>query len=142
VKIESLMTRHVEFAAGDDSVAELAVMMGDLDVGGLPIGSEGDLLGVVTDRDILYRVVAKGLDPKTVSARDIVSFPVVSCRPDDKLQVAMDLMGAHRIRRLAVRTEDGTVVGWLTLADLSRALLLDSGPVQSALRDLSRETAG
>ncbi|MET0257677.1 MAG: CBS domain-containing protein [Methylobacterium sp.] len=142
MKIESLMTRHVEFAAGDDNVAELAVVMGDLDVGGLPIGSEGDLLGVVTDRDILYRVVAKGLDPKTVSARDIVSFPVVSCRPDDKLQVAMDLMGAHRIRRLAVRTEDGTVVGWLTLADLSRALLLDSGPVQSALRDLSRETAG
>jgi CBS domain-containing protein len=142
VKIESLMTRHVEFASGDDSAAELAVVMGDLDVGALPIGTEGDLLGVITDRDILYRVVAKGLDPTTTVARDIVSFPVIGCRPEDSLQVAMDLMGAHRIRRLAVRSEDGTVVGWLTLADVSRALLLESGTVQSGLRDLSRETAG
>lgn len=142
LKIESVMTRHVEFAGAEDPASELAVMMGDLDVGGLPIGSETEILGVVTDRDILYRVVARGLDPKAVTATDIMSTPVIGCRRDDSVQTAMDLMGAHRVRRLVVRDEAGTVVGWVTLADLSRKLLVESQTVQSALQALSRESVG
>ncbi len=142
MKIEAVMTRHVEYAAPDDPASELAVMMGDLDVGALPVGSDEELLGVVTDRDILYRVVARGLHPAQVEAREILSSPVISCRPGDSLGEAMDLMAANHVRRLAVRGETGKVVGWVTLADLSRKLLLDSEVVQSGLAEISRDNAG
>jgi len=142
VKIESVMSRYVEFAAPGDTVSALAEMMGELDVGALPVGTEEDILGIVTDRDILYRVVAKGLDPKSVTARDILSAPVVSCRPGDSIRDATELMASNRVRRLAVTGDEGRVVGWVTLADLSRPILLQSGTVQQALGELSRDSAG
>jgi CBS domain-containing protein len=142
LKIETVMSRYVEFAAPGDTAAALAVMMGELDVGAVPVGTEDDILGVVTDRDILYRVVAKGLDPAGVTARDILSAPVLACRPEDSLEDATELMAANRVRRLAVTAEGGRVVGWVTLADLSRPLLLESGTVRQALGELSRESAG
>ena len=142
MKIEAVMTRHVEYAAPGDPASELAVMMGDLDVGALPIGSDEELLGVVTDRDILYRVVARGLHPAQVEAREILSSPVIACREGDDLQTAMDLMAANHIRRLAVRNEGGKVVGWVTLADLSRKLLLDSRVVQDGLAEISHGSVG
>ncbi|KTQ96120.1 MULTISPECIES: CBS domain-containing protein [Aureimonas] len=142
MKIEAVMTRHVEYAAPGDPASELAVMMGELDVGALPIGSDEELLGVVTDRDILYRVVARGLHPAQVEARDILSSPVIACRESDDLQTAMDLMAANHVRRLAVRSEGGRVVGWVTLADLSRKLLLDSRTVQDGLAEISRGSVG
>ena len=79
----------------------------------------------------------QSLDPRTVKASDIASFPVIGCRPGDDVQTALDLMAAHRVRRLAVREEDGPVIGWVTLADLSRPLLVQSGTVQTALRELA-----
>ncbi len=142
MKIEAVMTRHVEYAAPDDPVSELAVMMGDLDVGALPVGSDDELLGVVTDRDILFRVVARGLHPAQVEAREILSTPVIACRPEDGLREAMDLMASNHVRRLAVKAESGKVVGWVTLADLSRKLLLDSDVVQTGLAEISRDSAG
>jgi CBS domain-containing protein len=142
LKIQDVMNRHVEFAGADELVTELAVTMGDLDVGSLPIGTPEDPKGVVTDRDILYRVVARGLDPSQVRARDVMSSPLIFCRADDSLQAAMDLMTAHRVRRLAVTQGGGTVVGWVTLADLSRVLLLDSQTLQAGLREITRESAG
>lgn len=142
LKIETVMSRYVEFAAPGDTAVALAVMMGELDVGALPVGTEEAVIGVVTDRDILYRVVAKGLDPATVTARDILSAPVLSCRAEDSLTDATELMAANRVRRLAVTAEGGQVVGWVTLADLSRPLLLESGTVRQALSELSRESVG
>jgi CBS domain-containing protein len=109
-------------------------MMGELDVGGLPVGSAEELLGVVTDRDLLYRVVAEGRDPTTMRVREAMSTPPFSCRPTDDIRAAMDLMAAQNVRRLAVRDAGGRTVGWLTLADLSRRLLVESDTVQQALR--------
>ncbi|RIX99639.1 CBS domain-containing protein [Aureimonas flava] len=143
MKIQDVMNRHVEFASPDEPVTELAVTMGDLDVGSLPIGTPEDPKGVVTDRDILYRVVARGLDASQVRACDVMSSPLISCRAEDSFQTAMDMMTAHRVRRLAVtQGGGGAVVGWVTLADLARTLLLESGTVQSAVREITRETAG
>ena len=132
-----IMSRHVEFIPGEATVAETAELMGELDVGALPVGSAEALEGVVTDRDILYRLVAKGLNGAEVLVRDVATRPVIGCGEDDTLQAAMDLMATHFIRRLAVRDGAGRVVGWITLADLARHLLVGSGPLQRALRDLN-----
>ncbi len=136
MRVGDLMTRHVEFIPGDAPVREAAELMGELDVGALPVGSPEDVLGVVTDRDILYRVVAEGLGPD-LAVREVASRPVIGCGAEDTLQAAMDLMAAHSIRRLAVRDAEGRVVGWITLGDLARHLLVEHGPVQAALRDLT-----
>jgi CBS domain-containing protein len=137
MKVSELMTRYVEFIDGEAPVREAAVLMGEVDVGALPVGTAERLDGVVTDRDILYRVVARGLDPNIVRVREVASRPVVACGEDDTLQAAMDLMAAHHVRRLPVRDAAGAVTGWITLADLSRQLLVGSEALQASLRELS-----
>lgn len=137
MRVGELMTRHVEFVDGGATVRDAAELMGELDLGALPVGGPEALEGVVTDRDILYRVVAEGLSGAEVPVRDVASRPVIGCGEDDTLQAAMELMAAHSIRRLVVRDAAGRVVGWLTLSDLARHLLVGHGPVQEALRDLT-----
>jgi CBS domain-containing protein len=141
MKVSEVMSRDVEFLDPDAPVSEAAVMMGELEVGAVPVGTAERLEGVVTDRDILYRVVAKGLDCGTVRVREVMTRPVFGCGEDDSVQSAMDLMASHHIRRMPVRDVQGVVTGWITLGDLSRRLLLDSGSLQQALRGLTEEPA-
>ena len=141
MKVADLMARHVEFIEPDATVQEAATLMGELDVSSLPIGAPDDLKGVITDRDILYRLVAEGKDPRRTSVLQIASRIVFSCRPDDDLSTAMDLMASQNVRRLPVIDENQSVVGWLTLSDLSRHLLVESEVVQSALKDMTDRVA-
>jgi CBS domain-containing protein len=136
MKVADLMTRHVEFIEPEASVQDAAALMGELDVSALPVGSAEELKGVITDRDILYRLVAEGKDPRRTPVMQIASKVVFSCRPEDNLNVAMDLMGSQNVRRLPVLDDAQRVVGWLTLSDLSRHLLVESEVVQNALKAL------
>jgi signal-transduction protein with cAMP-binding, CBS, and nucleotidyltransferase domain len=81
-------------------------------------------------------VVAEGKDPKLTKVSEVATRLVFACRADDMLTTAMDLMASHNIRRLPV-TEDHRVVGWLTLSDVSRRLLVDSQVVQNGLKGLT-----
>ncbi len=137
MKVSDLMTRYVEFVDPDATVKEVAELMGELDVGGLPVGGEERVEGVITDRDILYRVVARGLDPVQVRVRDVVSRPVIACGEDDSVTAAMDMMAANHIRRMPVRDARGRVSGWITLADLARKLLVESDALQGTLRTMT-----
>ena len=141
MKVSEVMSRDVEFVDGDATVADVAVMMGELEVGALPVGTAERLQGIVTDRDILYRVVAKGLDSAAVRIREVMTRPVIGCGEDEPVQGVMDLMASHHIRRMPVRDAAGVVTGWITLADLSRRLLLDSGTLQASLREVTEAPA-
>ncbi len=141
LRIADVMTRFVEFLAADATVQDAAVMMGELDVGALPIGSEAGLEGVLTDRDILYRVVAAGLNPAATLVQQVMTQPVVGCSEEDGVQAALDLMASNNIRRLPVFAATGSVAGWVTLADLSRRLLVDSRLLQDGLRNLTEADA-
>jgi CBS domain-containing protein len=141
MKVSEVMSRDVEFIREDAPVSEAAVMMGELEVGAVPVGSADRLVGVLTDRDILYRVVAKGLDCAVVRVREVMTSPVIGCGGDDAVQAVMDMMASHHFRRMPVREADGRVIGWVTLSDLSRRLLLDSGTLQTALREITEAPA-
>ena len=78
---------------------------------------------MVTDRDILYRVVAQGLDPRETRVSAVLSRPVVSCAETDPLRTALDLMAAHHVRRLPVRDAGGRVTGWISHAPDSTPLI-------------------
>jgi|GEM_PF-1225795 len=138
MRVAELMTREVEFIAPDAPVSAAAELMGELEVGALPVGGPQDPRGVVTDRDLLYRVVARGLDASKVQVGEVFSAPLVACREDDGVQAALDQMAANHLRRLAVLDAGGRMTGWITLADIARALLLESGTLQSALAELTR----
>lgn len=137
MRVAELMTREVEFIAPEAPASAAAELMGELDVGALPVGGPADLRGIVTDRDLLYRVVARGLDASRVKVADVLSAPVVTCREEDGLRAALDLMASNHLRRLPVLDAAGQVVGWITLADLARAMLLGSAPLQEALAELT-----
>ena len=136
MRIADVMTPDVEFVDAATSIQDAAITMGELSVGALPIGTADDLQGIITDRDILFRVVAKGLPPSTIVA-DVMTARLFSCRQDDQIDTALDLMGARNVRRLPVLDTDGRMVGIVTLSDLSRVLLLSSGVIKQALHDLT-----
>lgn len=139
MKISEIMTSGTEFLDGGATIREAAEMMGELDVGALPIGSAEEILGVITDRDILYRLVARGLDATATTAAEIMTTPVIACDVDDTVSGVMDAMASHHIRRMPVQDARGRVVGWVTLADLSRKLLLDSGALQGFMHALTEK---
>ena len=137
MKVSELMAKHVEFIDPDASVQDAASMMGELDVGALPIGTAEDLKGVITDRDILYRVVAEGKDPRRTQVINVATDTIFSCKPEDPVKTAMDVMASQNVRRLPVRDDSNKVVGWITLSDLSRHLLVESEVVQNALKEIT-----
>jgi CBS domain-containing protein len=137
VQVADVMTRDVEFVEASTTIAEAAVAMGDLGVGALPVGTADDLQGIITDRDILFRVVAKGLGNKTVTVGEVMTTTIFSCRQEDSITTALNLMGARNLRRLPVLDLNGRTIGLVTLSDLSRRMLLDSGVVQRAVAELS-----
>ena len=140
--ISDIMARALDFIPSSATIQEAAVLMGELDVGALPVGSPEDLQGMITDRDILFRVVAEGKDNTAVRVRDVMSTTVFTCRETDTVEAAMDIMGSYHVRRLPVVNEAGEVTGMLTLSDLSRTLMLETGTMQGALAELSSTAKG
>src|SRR5919107_483323 len=141
MRVADMMARTIEFIAPDATVQAAAVLMGEIDVGALPVGTADDLQGILTDRDILFRVVAAGRDSARVRVREIMSSLIFSWGPDDTIEAAMDMMSSYHVRRLPVQDEAGTVVGWVTLSDIARRLLLDTETVRTALSELSEAGA-
>jgi CBS domain-containing protein len=136
------MATTVEFIEPEATVRDAAALMGELDVSALPIGTADDLKGIITDRDILYRVVAEGKDPRRTQVLQVASRDVFTCRPEDPLSAAMDVMAAQNVRRLPVVDDAGRVIGWITLSDLSRHLLVENNTIQTALREITDRVGG
>ncbi|MFD2169447.1 CBS domain-containing protein [Tumebacillus lipolyticus] len=119
MKIRELMTTDVQCCAPDASLQQAAQIMADIDVGIVPICSANDRLeGCVTDRDIVIRAVAKGMDVNTTRVGECMSSAMVSCSPEQTAQEASNLMADHQIRRLPV-VENGRLVGIVALGDLA-----------------------
>jgi CBS domain-containing protein len=103
MRVAEIMAQTIEFIAPDMTIQAAATLMGELDVGALPVGTAEDLQGILTDRDILFRVVAEGRDNARVRVREAMSSLIFSCSPDDTLAVAMDIMSSYHVRRLPVQ---------------------------------------
>lgn len=120
----SILVRHamsvdVKTLGEDMNAADAAGMMANYDIGTVPvIGPDDELLGLVTDRDIVVRVIAARKDPQSVRLGDIATKSIVDVSPDMRLSEARDLMAKHQIRRLPVR-KDGRLVGILSLGDIA-----------------------
>jgi CBS domain-containing protein len=133
-RVGNVMTPHVEVIRPDVSLKEAAAKMADLDVGTMPVCDGEHLVGMLTDRDITIRGVARGLDPATTPAREIMTTTVRYAYDDEPVAQAVELMKRRNIRRLPVLDRTKRLVGILALGDLA---LEDEGHGGNVLRDVS-----
>ena len=118
--IRDAMTSNPRGVETSTQVAEAAKLMKSENVGSLPV-TEGDrLVGMVTDRDIVLRVVAEGKDVQSATVGEIASKDLVTVDPQQDLDEALRLMAQHQVRRLPVVEEDGRLVGILAQADIAQ----------------------
>src|SRR5919109_608432 len=118
--VRDAMTAHVRTASPAQSLADAAEVMKAEDVGSVPVVDDGRLIGIVTDRDIVVRVVAEHRDPQAVTVGEFASRELVTVEPEEDLDDALALMARHQVRRLPL-VERGTLVGVLAPADVALA---------------------
>jgi CBS domain-containing protein len=129
--VQDVMTRDPITLPPSASLFDAAKTMRESGIGDVVVAGDEELLGIVTDRDIVVRGLAEGRDPNTTTLTDITSRELITVSPDDPIETAVRLIREHAIRRLPV-VSGGRVVGIVTLGDL--ALAQDRG---SALADVS-----
>lgn len=118
MQVNKLMTRDVRIAAPDQTLQQAARLMAELDTGVLPVGENDRLVGMITDRDIAIRAVARGLDANT-PVRDVMSPDVKYVFDDQELDEVSVVMSDLQVRRLPVVDRNKRLVGILSLADLA-----------------------
>src|SRR5688500_5240461 len=136
MKISEMMTRNVFTVSPDDRLIEAAGLMRLHDVGVLPVvGENNKVVGMVTDRDIVLRGVADGVDPHTMKVSEAMSVGSITVSQDQTVDEAAELMQRYQIRRLPVLDAAGTVVGIVSLGDV--AVDAHAGLSGKILRDVS-----
>ena len=118
-KVSDVMTARPRAVSPDTPVSQVAELMESEDIGAIPILDGDQLAGMITDRDIVIRAVAKGKDPRGMPAREISSRDVVTVGPDSNLSEALELMAGHQVRRLPVVDEDNRLLGVVSQADIA-----------------------
>jgi CBS domain-containing protein len=117
MKVREAMTREVSIASPEDTLQQAAKKMAELDAGVLPVGADDRLVGMLTDRDITVRAVARGKGPQT-PVGEVMSEDVKYCFEDEELATVTANMGDIRVRRLPVLSRDKRLVGIVSLGDI------------------------
>jgi CBS domain-containing protein len=121
MKVKDVMHKGVDWVSPDTPVAEIAKLMRAHDIGCIPIGEDDHLIGMVTDRDIVCKGLArKEFDAARTTARDVMSDGIHCCREDDDLAKAIHHMETLKIRRLPVINKSRRMVGMISLGDVSQ----------------------
>lgn len=121
-KIAEVMTDRPRAVTSQTSISDAARLMGEEDVGSLPIVDDGTrLVGIVTDRDIVIRAVGPGLDPEQTPVVEIASQEVYALTPDDDLDQALETMARAQVRRIPIVVRENELVGMVSQADVARA---------------------
>jgi CBS domain-containing protein len=129
------MTRDVRIADPGESLQDAARTMVDIDAGFLPVGENDRLVGIITDRDIAVRAVARGRQP-SAKVGDVMTGEVRYCYADDDVDTVLETMGNLQVRRLPVLDRDKRLVGIVSITDL--ACNGEAARAGEALGDIAR----
>ena len=136
MQVREVMTPAVTTVPPSASIADIARIMRDEDIGSVPVAENERLLGMVTDRDLVVRGVSKGADGIACTASDVMTPDVRCCMADDNVDDVLRDMGDQQIRRLPVVDSQQRLVGIVSLGDLSReAKPKDAG---KSLKEISK----
>lgn len=120
MKAKELMTAGPCCCSPDDSIQAVAQMMRDNDCGSVPVVDSDRVVGIITDRDIAVRAVAKGI-PASAKVSDVMTAAPQCCGEDDDVLTVERVMGERQVRRVPIVNADGGCVGIVSQADLARA---------------------
>jgi CBS domain-containing protein len=119
MRINEIMTGDFQTVDATSTLREAAQKMKSFNVGFLPVREGRNIIGVITDRDIVIRALAQGSSPGGTTARDIMTSDVIYCYEDESVEGAARLMEEHRVRRLIACDYDGNPVGVVSIEDLA-----------------------
>jgi CBS domain-containing protein len=119
MKVKDVMTRNCIYVSPDTTIAEAAEIMKDQDIGFIPIAEDDKMIGMVTDRDIVIRAVAKKASPDT-DVKSVMSPHTYYCYEDQEAEEACANMADIKVRRLPVVNRDKRLVGVVSLGDISQ----------------------
>src|SRR5574340_1029744 len=124
MKLSHIMTGGIETVRPQATLAEAAKKMASRDIGSLPVCAAGarEVLGIITDRDITVRAVARGMDPNQTRVEEVMTREVLSCPSDAEVEAACELMQKRQVRRLLVTGDDDSPVGIVSLGDVALCL--------------------
>jgi CBS domain-containing protein len=114
-----VMTGRVVSVEGSANLMQAAAVMKENDVGFLGVSDEGQITGVVSDRDIVVRALGTGMDPSHTTVSEIKSGPAWNCRADMPVEECAGIMKEHKVRRLLVLDAESRPVGVLSLGDVA-----------------------
>ena len=143
MRVKEVMTADPVCAAPDTSLSQVATLMAEHNCGAIPIVSDGRLVGIVTDRDITCRTLAKNINPLECVAKDVMTPRVVTVGEDDRAEAAARAMEHENVRRLPVVDPAGRVIGIVSATDLAmKAEELASGSLVPKLaHHVSKKTS-
>ncbi len=122
MKVKNAMHKGVDWVGPDTPISDIAKLMRQRDIGSIPIGENDQLIGMVTDRDIVCKgLTQNGFDASRAKARDVMTKGIHCCREDDDLAKAIHHMEELKIRRLPVIDHSKRMIGILSLGDVGEA---------------------
>lgn len=139
-QVREVMTPQVTTVPPEARLRDVARIMRDEDIGAVPVVQGEQLLGMITDRDIVVRAIADGDDLQDRTAGDVMTPDVQCCLEDQNIGDVLKEMGDQQIRRLPVVNSERRLVGIVSLGDLSREA--KAKQVGKSLEDISQPTAG
>jgi CBS domain-containing protein len=139
-KVGDVMTARPRCVAPDTPLSQVAQLMEAEDVGAIPVLDDDRVAGMITDRDIVVRAIAKEKDPRGMATAEIASGDVVTVGPDHDLSDALRLMAQHQVRRLPVVDHENQLVGVVSQADV--ALEERDRSVGEMVAEISKPTPG
>jgi len=120
MKVSEIMSSPLETISSEATITNAAEKMKSFDIGVLPVMKEDEVVGIITDRDIVIRIIAESLDPQRTQVKKAMSTNIWSCSEDMELEEAVKLMEDKQVHRLLVLGEDGAVTGILSIGDIAR----------------------
>lgn len=119
MSISKLMTKQVVKIDENSTVQEAVDVMSREDIGSIIVTKQGKDFGIITEKDVISKVVARKANVKKVRVKDVMSSPIITVEKDTSGEEALRMMAKNRIRRLLI-TDEGTIVGIFSTADITR----------------------
>ena len=140
LRVKDVMQATPLTVPADATVLQAAKVMEEQDSSVVFAQSKGEVVGIVTERDITRRAVARGSEPKKTLVSAIMTSPIIVISPDAKIEEALRVMTGKKVRRLPVMDEKAGLTGMVSVADIARALAEKAGYTSSLITAMTKES--
>jgi CBS domain-containing protein len=138
MKAKEIMVTNIATIEPDKNIVDAAKIMKGRRIGSLVVVKGSKPIGIITERDIVRKLIAEGKDAKNVKVKDLMSYPLITASPDDDVEVLAKRMSKNEIRRLPVVDNDGRLVGMITATDIAKSVVKDISDYDLVMRAILR----